>query len=143
MLSAVIIKYFDSDKRAITLFLGIGALTALVYFTLFTVIWQLLHIDYRIAVTISYLTAISFHFLMNRKITFQAACGNFIPHVMKYAVMTSINYVITILIVEFSVKLLLLSPYLGVLIALGVTVVTGYLMLKFWVFQINGRQISS
>jgi putative flippase GtrA len=135
-------QYLADDKRAITLFLGIGALTALVYFTLFTVIWQLLHIDYRIAVTISYLTAISFHFLMNRKVTFQAARGNLIPHVMKYAVMAFINYIITILIVEFSVKLLSLSPYLGVLIAVGVTVVTGYLMMKLWVFQISGRPIS-
>lgn len=140
---ASISQYFSADKRAITFFLGIGALTALVYFALFTVIWQLLHIDYRIAVTISYLIAISFHFLMNRRVTFRVARGNFIPHIMKYAVTAFMNYLITILIVEFSVKLLLLSPYLGVLIAVGVTVVTGYLMLKFWVFQISGRQISS
>lgn len=57
--------------------------------------------------------------------------------------MAFINYLITILIVEFSVKLLLLSPYFGVVIAVGVTVVSGYLMLKFWVFQINEKQITS
>jgi len=142
-MSPSLFQYLAADKRAITLFLSIGALTALLYFTLFTVIWQLLHIDYRIAVTFSYLMAVSFHFLMNRRVTFQATRGNFIPHIMKYIVMAFINYLITILIVEFSVKLLLLSPYFGVVIAVGVTVVSGYLMLKFWVFQINEKQITS
>lgn len=134
-------KYFVSDKRTITVFLTIGTLTTLLYFALFTVIWEILHIDYKMAVTISYLTALSFHFFMNRKITFQSSHGKIAAHIIKYAVMAFVNYLITLAIVEFSVKLLLLSPYLGVLISVGTTVVTGYFMSKLWVFKVVEKQI--
>lgn len=131
-----------SHKRSITVFLIIGALTALLYFTLFAVIWETLHVDYKIAVTISYLSAISFHFFMNRKITFRSSHGKIMPQIIKYAIMAFINYLIAITVVELSVKLLLLSPYVGVLISVGATVMTGYFMSKLWVFRVGEKEVS-
>lgn len=129
-------EFFISNRRAILTFGIIGAFTALIYFLLFAVMWEMFHINYKIAVTFSYIGSILFHFLMNRNVTFQSTKKSILPQVTRYTLMAAVNYLITIIVVELSVKAFFLSPYVGVLIAVGITVVSGYLMSKVWVFRV-------
>lgn len=133
-------EFFASNKQSGPSFLVIGCLTALLYFALFTLLWQMLHLRYEVAVTVSYTLAVSFHFIANRRITFGSHDQRMLHQLPRYAALVILNYLITILIVELLVNVLILSPYLGVLGAVAVTVISGYLISKHWVFRKEIKQ---
>lgn len=117
------------------LFLAVGAITAGIYFFIFTVFWKMLHVDYRVSVSIAYVLSVTFQFLTNRGVTFKNHSHNVLNQLIRYVVMLVINYGITMAVVEYTVKVLLLSPYFGVIFSVGITVITGFLLSKLWVFK--------
>ena len=116
------------------LFLLTGFLTAVVYFSVFSFMWDLMKINYKYAVTCGYWGALCFHFLMNRFITFRSYY-HIGYQVIKYVTMALINYLITLLVTIAVVKKMLLSPYIGVIVSVCITVLSGYLLSKHWVFR--------
>jgi putative flippase GtrA len=129
------INFFRNNANSIIIFPFVGLFTALIYFGIFTLFWKTFHFDYKIAVTIAYITSICFHFFSNRSITFKNHDHDLKKHAIKYLVVLVINYLITLCIVHTVVQQLLWSPYIGIIIAVALTVVTGYVLLRFWVFQ--------
>ncbi|MCL4490365.1 MAG: GtrA family protein [Nitrospirae bacterium] len=134
-------RFFAFNKRSVAAFVVVGILTAAVYFSLYTLLWKLLCLDYRIAVTVAYLGGVLFHFSMNRRITFRSRNAKALHQVGRYTVMIGFNYLLTMIIVEISVKILSLQPYWGVIFATCFTAVTGYLISKFWVFTPNAASL--
>lgn len=128
-------QFLSAHKRSILSFLIVGALSAVVNFSSFGLLWNWLGLNYQIAVTIAYILSVIFHFVANRRFTFQSHGTHFFRHLPKYAVMILINYLITLLIVRISVEILHLSPYIGIILAIGATVNIGYLLSRFWVFR--------
>jgi putative flippase GtrA len=124
-----------THKRSIAIFLMVGMLTAAVYFFVFSILWKLLNIDYRVSVSIAYVLSVTFQFFTNRKVTFKSHGNNLFRQMLKYVVMLALNYIITITVVEFTVRFLLLSPYLGVVFSVGITVITGYLLSRLWIYK--------
>jgi len=122
-----------TDRRFLK-FLAVGLTTMLVQFSSFALMWDILCLPQRLSVSISYITAVTFHFLSNRFFTFQAGNANIYKQLVKYIVVTCLNYVITIVVVDVCVKILFLSPYIGVMAAIATTVMTGFLFLRYWVF---------
>lgn len=121
-------------QRSLFFFLLTGFLTAVVYFSLFAIMWNLLHINYKFSLTVSYWGGLCFHFLMNRHVTFRSY-HNIGRQGIKYLIMALINYVIALLITITVVNNLHFSPYAGVLISIFITVITGYFLSRFWVFK--------
>ena len=121
-------------QRTLFFFLMTGFLTAVVYFSIFAVMWNLLHINYKFSLTAAYWGGLCFHFLMNRHVTFRSSC-NIGGQVIRYLVMSFVNYVIALLITVAVVDNFHFSPYVGVILSVGVTVMSGYLMSRFWVFR--------
>jgi len=121
-------------QRTLFFFLMTGFLTAVVYFSIFAVMWNLLHINYKFSLTAAYWGGLCFHFFMNRHVTFKSSC-NIGGQVIRYLVMSFINYVIALLITVAVVDNFHFSPYVGVVLSVGVTVMSGYLMSRFWVFR--------
>ena len=121
-------------QRSLYFFLLTGFLTAVVYFSLFATMWNLLHIDYKLSLTVAYWGGLCFHFTMNRHITFRSY-HSMSKQAIKYLIMSLINYLIALLITVVVVNNLLLSPYVGVVLSVCVTVMSGYLMSRFWVFR--------
>ncbi len=91
----------------------------------------------KVAVSASYVLAVSCHFLLNRSLTFKARDGDFLPHIKKYLVVAAINYLNTIAVFDAVVRVLALSPYLGLFASIGATVITGFFLMKFWVFRVS------
>jgi len=123
------------DIRSAATFLTVGAIAAVINFSTFSLLFQMAHLNYKVAVSIGYLCSVIFHFTANRRFTFKSQGSDFFRHLSKYIVMISINYLITLAVVHFVVENLSLSPYIGVIAGIGCTVGIGYLMAKFWVFQ--------
>jgi len=116
-------------------FLIIGILTACVYFAIFTVLWKWLGINYKIAVTSAYIPAVSFQFFTNRTFAFKNHADNITHQAVKFMMLLAINYLFTIAIVTGAVVYLSASPYSGMILSLGVTMISGFLISKLWVFK--------
>ncbi len=121
--------------REFALYGLVGLFTMGVYFVLFFLIFALLNYDYRYAVSISYLAAVIFHFTSNKLITFRRndVLGAGVQ-LARYFVLVIVNYLITIFIVGIAVELFAYPPYVGILLAILATVISGYMISKFWVF---------
>lgn len=131
----LILRVWSSEYRQIARFLAVGALTALIYFGLLALLLEGINLNYRYAVSIAYFCGVAFHFLSNRQFTFRSHDHGLPGQILKYCAMVGINYAITIAVVDVIVRLLHFSPYVGAACAIGITVVTGYLLARFWVFR--------
>lgn len=127
--------FIFTNKRSIFFFLTIGVLTAVIYFGLFTLFWKFTGFSYQYAVSVAYVLSVIVHFTANRNITFKSQDTNIFTQLKKYLVMVLINYAITLIIVRFTVESLNLSPYIGIFLAIGTTVSSGYLMSRYWIFH--------
>jgi putative flippase GtrA len=121
--------------RTFFLFLLAGGITATIYFALLAVSLEILRFDYRVGVSIAYVTAISFHFFANRKLTFRAIHENPMRQVIRYFPMVALNSLLTVAIFTVSVEMLGLSPYLGAVMAIVVTTGLSFFISKAWVFR--------
>lgn len=128
-------QFISQNKRSIALFCLVGATTALLNFSVFGLLWHLLQINYRIAVTCSYALSALFHFTANRRFTFKSHGADLHAHICKYLVMILINYTITLCVMHIVVEIFTLSPYFGVACSIATTFGTGYLLAKYWVFR--------
>lgn len=133
-----VIHFFD--RRTAFFYCLAGGLSAVAYFLLFSILWQEFHINYKISISIAYIISILVHFTMNRKVTFQHHEKNIHRQLPKYSAMVLINYLITMLVVHIIVIDFNLSPYFGVIFGIGLTVLSGYLMSKYWVFKMETAQ---
>lgn len=129
-------NFLWENKVSIFIFLTIGTLTAILYFSLFTLLWKILNINYNIAISISYLGSIVFYFYCNRRFTFKSQ-SSIKQQIPRFIVLVIINYIITLLIVHSTVEILMLSPYIGVIFGIGATTAISYIVGKFWVFQLE------
>jgi putative flippase GtrA len=116
-------------------YLSVGGGTAVIYFVLLVVFVQLLQVKHILAVSISYVCAISFHFLANKAFTFRNHDTDVILEVIRYLCVALTNYIITIAVVYCVVDWGQQSPYVGAVLAVAVTLGLGYVMTKYWVFH--------
>lgn len=116
-------------------YLVVGGLTAVIYFGFIALSIEFFGLDYRIAVTIAYVLAVSFHFLANRKFTFRVVDSRLLHQSIRYLGILGVNYLITLGVVSFLVVRLGVSTYLSAAASIMVTVCIGYVATKFWVFR--------
>lgn len=112
------------------------------YFGLLTLFLEVLGFEYRVAVSIAYGLAVTFHFFSNRHITFRPAKDRLLSQMARYVVVAAINYLLTLFIVYVVVGLLHSNPYIGAAVSLIATIAFGYVGSRLWVFrhrdQMNG-----
>lgn len=119
-------------------YLSVGGGTALLYFGILVVLVQILQVPHLLAVSISYVCAIAFHFSANKAFTFRNRDTDVGMEIVRYLCVALTNYIITMLVVYCVVDWGLQSPYVGAVLAVGVTLGLGYIMTKYWVFH-QGR----
>jgi len=113
----------------------VGAATAAVYFLVLAFHLEVLGANYNWAVSIAYIVSVAFQFIANKCFTFKSETKSVLPQLLKYLVLLVVNYFITILVVRFVVEKLGLTAYHGVLASIPLIMVTGYLLLKYWIFK--------
>lgn len=125
------------DHRSLFLYLLVGGLSAGIYFGLFSFFYAVLNMHYKWALTLGFFLSTVFNFLSNRHVTFQSHTHAAHVQLIKYICLLIVNYALNLMIAHFSVSVLGLSPYLGVIIAIGCAVPFTYLMSKYWVFRLS------
>lgn len=131
-------RVLSRHGKSFAAFAVVGGLTAAIYFGVFWLLNDALHQDYRVAVSVAYFAGVAFHFTVNRNVTFRSQEGRLHSQLAKYAVVAFVNYLVTLAVVQVCVTALNLSPYVGVLAAVAATLVSGYLLFRFWVFRPHG-----
>ena len=120
-------------KQTIAFLLAGGASTGLYFgllaFTHEWLQWQLLH-----ALTFAYVCAVTFHFFMNRRITFSAHADDVVPQIARYLAMAFLNYLITVAVVWLLQSHWSLNLYFATACAVVATMISGFLLMKRWVF---------
>lgn len=128
-------KVIDQYRQLI-LFLAVGAFSAGVNFLTFSIAWQMLGLPYQAASSLGYVLSVIAHFYCNRRYTFKSHTQNPIPQLKKYSFLLVINYFITLSTITFAVETLHLSPYLGTVMAIAMTVGIGFILSRQWIFKI-------
>ncbi len=115
-------------------FLIIGLLTFCIYYIFLWVTFENLKIHYILSVSFSYLFAVLFHFVTNKRITFKNS-DNLGKQVFKYLLLAFINYFLQVLVIIVLCEFLNFNFYLSAFFASLVTMVNGFLTMKFWIFR--------
>ena len=123
-----------SHRRSVGAYLVVGGITAAIYYALIGVLWGLLGAHYLLAVSVAYVSAVAFHFLANRRVTFEAFHENAGRQLPRYVAFAVFNYLVTLLVVELAVRFAGLHVYVGTTLAILATLVTGYVGMRHWVF---------
>ena len=123
------------DSRTLFFYLLVGGTSAFVYFVVFTLFWKWFDVNYKISVSIGYVLSVVTHFTANRRFTYQSHDKKLHTQLPKYLSVVLLNYLITLFIVHGMVSTLHLSPYFGIVVSIGITLLIGYLMTKHWVFK--------
>ena len=123
------------DKRSFCLYILVGGLSTLINYGLFSLCYGLLKLHYQVALTIGYFSGGFFNFNANRSITFQGHSHAAHVQLAKYITVTIGNYFANLAIAHICVAYFKLSPYLAVLIALGIMVCVTYFLSKYWIFS--------
>jgi putative flippase GtrA len=131
--------YFLNNKKTILLFLSIGSLSAIVNLGSFYLLWKFAGMNYQLAVSVAYLLAVIVHFSANRCIAFERHDIHFVRQMPRYLTMIFINFAITLIITRFCVEVLSFTPFLGIVIAIGITTNVSYLLMRYWVFPRRSR----
>lgn len=113
----------------------VGGLNGILAFTLFTIFWKFLHINYLLATSCTYVITAAVQFFGNRKVTFKCSPGNLSLQMFKYCIMLIINYLVTVFVVHVDVSVFHLSPYIGMIAATACTATISFTLFKLWIFR--------
>jgi len=112
----------------------VGGLTAVLYAGGISLFLGILGLDYRLGISLAYVVAVSFHFLCNRRFTFNAAKGGMPAQVAKYCCLLAVNYLIVLAVAVLCVDHLGISAYVASGLSLFGTTILAYLALNRWIF---------
>ena len=125
----------SSETRRFGTFLIVGGLSALVNFGAFMMLWKGVRLNDNVAVSGAYAISLLCHFTLNRAWTFKSTQAARAPQIVRYAVMASVNYGITLGVVNLTTRMLGWTPPVGLCAAIGATTLSGYSMSRRWVFR--------
>lgn len=123
-----------SHWRRISVYLVVGGITGAIYYGLVGILWGLLGAHHLIAVSVAYVSAVAFHFLANRRVTFDAFRDSPGRQFPRYIALAVFNYLLTLLVVDLAVRVAGMHVYVGTTLAILATLVPGYVGMKHWVF---------
>ncbi len=123
-------------------FCVLGTINTGLNFLLFALFWNVLHLNYLVAVSLSFSMGAAFQFFSNRKLTFKAS-GNVYHQMTKYFILIGSNYLTTLFLMHIVVSILQLSPYIGLCVTTLSSAIMSFLGFKLWVFRHTPRTITA
>ena len=115
----------------------VGVITAVVYFAVMWILCSMLGITHYLSISIAYLVSTLIHFQASRHFSFNASDNDYKNQIKRYMIMLLVNYLITILVVNFSINMLNFSLYAGVFLSTVITTYIGFTLGRNWVFVIK------
>jgi len=110
----------------------VGIVSVIIDYSILFLMYSLLDFDKNISITVGFFGSSIFNFLMHKKFTFLSK-NDIKLEVVKYLIMVSISYLLTIIIINILLKFT--NLYISKLISLIFIYLYGYLMSKFFVYK--------
>jgi len=126
----------------IVFYLLIGALTFVIYYSILWICFDYATLPYPKAVAVAYSTAIIFHFIGNRKVTFNAEGLKLLKQIIRYVLLAILNYVIQLCAIKICYGIYGINFYISTFVGVILTMVSGYYLMNFWVFHKKDVKIS-
>lgn len=126
----------SANMGSLFIFLIVGGLTAGFYVSFFTLLWKMLHLNYQVAISISYIVSVILYFFANKKFTFKNSGNTMAQQVPRYLFLLLINYLVTLTVMHITVELLSFPPYIGIFAAIGITCMLSYSLSRLWIFKV-------
>ncbi|NTU69548.1 GtrA family protein [bacterium] len=118
-------------------FLVVGVVTFVMYYALLSLLYSYMHIVYWLAIAVSYVISVVFHYLSNRSYTFRASGSRIGGQLLKYVVMAAMNYIIQLIAVFVLYEVIGVWFYYAVVVGTALTFIVGYVLMRGWVFRDN------
>lgn len=134
--------YFIENRKSILFFLLIGIISATVNLGSFGIMWKWIGMNYQLAVSIAYILSVIVHFSANRCIAFERRDKHFVRQLPRYFATLFVSFCVTLIVTRFVVEVLSWTPYLGIVMSIGITININYLMLRYWVFPKTAKATS-
>jgi putative flippase GtrA len=132
------IKSKRETRLKIGLYLTSSALTGLLYLTLFFILTKVIRLSVLAAVTITYISSMSFYFIANKLVVFRKLSpGKLKKELFQYIIVAIVNYLITVAIVK-SLYLFTQEAFSGTILAGIVTVSMTYFIFDNVLFKKSG-----
>lgn len=129
------IKYSTIDCKKIFHFLLIGGFTFVIYYAILWICFSFASLPYIGAVAIAYSAAIIFHFLANRRVTFNAEGAELWRQLPRYIALALLNYVIQLGVIRVCYGMYGIDFYTSTFFGVMLTMITGYFLMNSWVFK--------
>jgi len=115
----------------------VGGTTYVLTILAFSLLDDLLNVGHGLSATGAYSVGITYHFVMNRKFTFRAPQGHLMKQATKYALLTAANYLMTFTLFRTLLSSMCMMPLILFAFSVAITTVTGYLVMRFWIFPLR------
>ena len=116
-------------------FLLVGGAAATIQLLVLSFCLYILDIQYQFAAAFAYFASVVFHFLANRKFTFELNGAPKTQEVIGYLLLVTFNFIITMLVTIFVVEVLELAPYVATIISIGATICITFIASKYFIFK--------
>jgi putative flippase GtrA len=134
-LMRLLLRRGQMHSTRVLCYLAIGGATFILYYATAWVVFDLMHLGYALAVTCSCLISNTFHFVYNRNVTFAATNGGFRIQIVRYVAVSALNYIVQLSITSLCYQFFSLQFYVSISLAAASTLITGYLLMNYWVFS--------
>ena len=115
----------------------IGLFTVSIYISSLWFLNSYADFNYILSVSLAYFLSSIFHFFANKRFTFINLNDLNLLQIFRYIILLILNYIITILVVNVAVEIMHYSVFISVIISLFFTIISGYLLGKYWIFVID------
>jgi len=116
-------------------FLIVGAGASVIQILILAVCLNLFGLRNEFSVVIAYIASVVFHFLVNRRFTFQMEQGPKIVEVFRYLTIVLINLLITLLVSTAIINIFGLNAYIATIFSICATICVSFFSSKYWVFK--------
>ena len=128
---------FLKDCHRLFKFALVGLTTAAIFFGSMWLFESFFKLNYLISISLAYFFSTGFHFLANKYFTFNCSNQDHGMQMIRYLILWFVNYGITLFVVSFLVTRFDANPYIGVCFSVVITMAIGFILSKYWVFQVK------
>lgn len=116
-------------------YLLVGGLTVACYYAILGIAFSGLGLPHMLAVALAYGAALAVHFFANRSFTFRAQGADLGAQTGRYAALVVLNLLIQLAAVYLAHDVAGWNLYLAAGIGVVLTLVTGFILMRVWVFR--------
>lgn len=116
-------------------FLVTGGISTLVNYIVFTLFFSWLKFSPVMASASGYFAGLIVGYLLNGKWTFEKVNKSQKVIMSKYLLVYMLSLALSLVVLDFLVKSLGITPFLAQVVVIGITTITNFLGLKLWVFK--------